>query len=256
VLFFVKESPLFLLSKSNNAEAFKIISTMARERKVSFSEEDQKEINGEISHKKNSKLKSNFSSLFSADYFLLTFLNLFICFICYSNMIGISYLVPKTIYELNQTEALTENQQLIIYGLIQLPNGIIGGLMTENKFFKRIRTIYINSFLCSIFYFLTYFFPDGLCYFSGFIMLFNSIAFGVAYIYVSEAFPTRIRDQAQSLISCISFCIGSFIPMFIDNVSQGHVLHHFYYLGISCAICSILSAFLPFDTMNRPLDQD
>ena len=254
MLIFVKESPIYLISINEYEQAFEIISKMASSKKIFFGPEDEREITGAISRKKNAKLHSYFSELFDKEYIVLTMLNLFISVICYTNMIAISYLVPKTIKELGNNLVFSEDEQLVIYGLIQLPNGIIGGYMSECKHFGRIRTIYINSFLCGFFYFLTFFCTDYLCYFSGMIMLFNSITFGVAYIYVSEAFPTKLRDQSQSFIQFLTFAIGSFSPIFIDNVSKGGAIYHYNYFGISCLVCSVLAFFLPFDTFNRPLD--
>jgi MFS family permease len=256
VIFFVKESPLFLLIKNRDEEAFHIIGIMAESKKIEFGEQQKRKIRESISGKKTANLQSKFTELFTKDYILLTILNLFISIICYTNMIAISYLVPKTINELKQTETFTENQQLLIYGIIQLPNGIVGGYLSENKYMGRVRTVYINSILCGVFYLLVYVFPEYLCFFSGVIMFFNSIAFGVAYIYVSESFPTKLRDQSQSFIQFLTFLIGSFSPMLIDNVNKGQAINHFIYFGISCFVCAVFAIFLPFDTIGRPLDDE
>jgi len=142
--------------------------------------------------------------------------------------------------------------QLLIYSLIQLPNGWIGGLMTESQLFGRKRTIWISSFLCALFYFIINYFPYYLCIYSGIIMLFNSIAFGAAFIYVSEIYPTNLRDQAQSLIQSFSFFIGSFAPFMIDYFYS----NSFILLAITCLICIVVTIFVGEETNMRPLDME
>ena len=81
---------------------------MAKEKQVLFRNDDKIVIKREIINKKSYKLESNFSLLFSTDYRKLTLINLFICLICYFNMIGIGYLVPKSIDELHQFDIFSE----------------------------------------------------------------------------------------------------------------------------------------------------
>ena len=210
----------------------------------------------DIQNKKNFSLKSDYKELFFPEYRWLTVLCLIINSICYLNMIGISYLVPKTIHQLKQTQIISENTQLIIFAIIQLPNGPVGGLMTESKLFGRKKTIIISSIFCAIFYVLIYINCSNLCYYAGIIMFFNSIAFGCSFVYVSEVFPTNIRDQAQSFIQFWSFLLGSWSPFFIDYVSIIDILSNNLYFGGTCILCGMIAIILPLDTLNRPLDDD
>lgn len=160
-------------------------------------------------------------------------------------------ITPKTISDKGkEILQMSFDTQLLIYSIIQLPNGWIGGLMTESKLFGRKKTIYISSLFCALFYFIINYFPFYIAIYAGIIMLFNSIAFGSAFIYVSEIYPTNLRDQAQSFIQCIAFLIGAFAPFMIDFFYAWA----FILLGISCLVCIVVAVFVGEETNMRPLD--
>ena len=43
----------------------------------------------------------------------------------------------------------------------------------------------------------------------GFLFFFNSVGYNLVFIYIAEAYPTKLRDQAQSLLQATAFLIGS-----------------------------------------------
>lgn len=245
------ESPLYLLNKNRAQEGFKILQQMGQRE---FTEEEKKDILDSISSKKNYKLKSDYRELFISEYIVLTISSLVICSICYLNMIGISYLIPKTLQSLKkEIYNVSYNTQIFIYGVIQLPNGFIGGFMTENHFFGRKKTILFSALMCAIFYFISAFWMKYVAIYAGMIMLFNSICFGCGFIYVTEVFPTNLRDQAQSFIQCFSFLLGSWSPFVVDAF-QFH--NSYIFFGITNLICVCVTFILPVDTLLRPLDED
>ena len=207
-----------------------------------------------IQKNKNFKLKSEYSELFTTDYKFLTITTLLICSICYLNLIGITYLIPKTLIDYkDKIYNISYNTQILIYGIIQIPNGIIGGLMTESTLFGRKKTILISGFGCCIFYIFSLIFIKYIAIFTGMIMLFNSICYGCIFMYVTEVFPTNLRDLAQSFIQMFSFFLGSWSPILV-----GILNHYFCYcaLGFTNIIIMILAILLPIDTLLRPLDED
>jgi MFS family permease len=262
ILFFCHESPLYLLNNNRDEEAFEILEKMSP-RQVSQNSPtltiaEKNKIKESIMKRKNYELTSNFRELFLPEYIKLTLESLLICSICYLNMIGATYLVPKAIQTLG--EAKTYNisyfTELIIYGSIQLPNGFIGGWMAESKLFGRRGTIWVSSVLCAFFYFISYYWPRYLGFYAGEIMLFNSIAFGCAFIYVSEVFPTKIRDHAQGFIQFFSFILGSWSPYMINYVKADNLMTNFLILGFTCLLCGIIAFCLRVETQSRPLDDD
>lgn len=255
LFFYSNESPLFLLNKNKEIEAFHIIDRMSRRKNINLTDDDKIRIKSSIVEKKNYNLNSNYRELFYKEYMHLTIGSLLICSICYLNMIGISYLVPKSIDTLGKkTYNISYNYQLLIYGCLQLPNGFIGGWMTESDLFGRKGTIMVSSVLCGVFYFIIYFWPKFLCFYAGEVMLFNSIAYGGAFIYVTEAFPTNLRDQAQSFIQFFSFLLGSWSPYLIHYLPN--ILDSYMILGITCIICAGFAHVLPIETKKRALDED
>lgn len=262
ILFFCNESPLYLLNNNRDEEAFEILEKMSSRHASPNSQTltiyEKNKIKESITKRKNYKLTSNFKELFNPDYIQITLESLLICSICYLNMIGATYLVPKAIQTLGEAKIynISYFTELIIYGSIQLPNGFIGGWMAESKLFGRRGTIWVSSVLCGIFYFISFFWPRYLGFYAGEIMFFNSIAFGCAFIYVSEVFPTKIRDHAQSFIQFISFIIGSWSPYMINFVKGYNLMTNFLILGITCLLCGFLAFCLRIETQSRALDDD
>lgn len=257
-IFYVEESPLYLINNehknhSNSSKAFKILKEMSEGKNVDFNEEVFNRIKFKAKSLEGFKLKSHYSELFHIDYLRLTICNIMLCTIFYFNMIGISYITPKTVNEKrDQILNISFDTQMLVYSIIQLPNGYLGGLMTESDFFGRKKTIWISSFICAMFYLIIHFLPYYLCFYAGGIMFFNSIGFGAAFIYVSEIYPTNLRDQAQSLIQCISFLIGAFAPFIIDYFYASS----FILLGVTCLVCLIVIVFVGEETHKRPLDYE
>jgi fucose permease len=245
------ESPLYLLNKNNKERGFIVIEFMSG--KI-LSDNEKIRIMESIQRNKNYKLKSQYSELFTTDYRFLTITTLLICSICYLNLIGITYLIPKTLIDYkDKIYNISYNTQILIYGIIQIPNGIIGGLMTESTLFGRKKTILVSGFGCVIFYILSIILIKYIAIFTGMIMLFNSICYGCSFMYVTEIFPTNLRDLAQSFIQMFSFFLGSWSPFLV-----GILNHYFCYcaLGITNIVIMFLAILLPVDTLLRPLDED
>ena len=251
IVFWGSESPLYLLNKNNTKKGFILIEYMMNRL---LTDNEKEKLMYSIKCKKNYKLSSSYSELFMKDYIFLTIGSLVICSICYLNMIGITYLIPKTLKDLgDKIYSISYYYEILIYGIIQLPNGFIGGFMTESKLFGRKATIWISASFCAIFYFMSIINMKYVAIYAGIIMLFNSISYGVAFIYISEIFPTNLRDNAQSFIQCFSFFLGSWSPFVIDyfsfNFSYG-------FFGVSNIIIVIIGFMLPIETHMRPLDED
>ena len=247
----ITESPLYLLNKNRQHEGFRILQRM---KQCTITEDEQQRVMQAITSKKNYKLKSHYKELFTKEYYKLTMLSLCICAICYLNMIGITYLIPKTLQNVNEVVySVSYGMQIFIYGVIQLPNGIVGGLMTESVALGRRITIWFSALMCAVFYFVSALWMKYVAIYGGIIMLFNSICFGCAFIYVTEVFPTNLRDIAQSFIQCFSFVLGSWSPLVV-NAIQYKV--SYVVLGVTNVVCVVLGVILPVDTLLRPLDED
>jgi len=97
-IFYVEESPIYLINNQNNNEknsekAFKILKEMCDANKTDFNERIFKSIEENARSLESFKLKSTYSELFYSNYARLTICNIFICTICYMNMVGISYVL-------------------------------------------------------------------------------------------------------------------------------------------------------------------
>ena len=247
----ITESPLYLLNKNRQHEGFRVLQRMKRS---AITEEEQQRVIQAITSKKNYKLKSHYSELFTKEYYKLTLLSLCICAICYLNMVGITYLIPKTLQNVSEVVySVSYGMQIFIYGVIQLPNGVIGGLMTESVALGRKITIWFSALMCGVFYFISAVWMKYVAIYGGIIMLFNSICFGCAFIYVTEVFPTNLRDIAQSFIQCFSFVLGSWSPLIVSALPYKA---SYVVFGVTNVLCVGLGMLLPVDTLLRPLDED
>jgi hypothetical protein len=251
IFFWGSESPLYLFNKNYVEDGYILIEYMTNQL---LTDEEKEKILKSIKLKKQYKIESKYSELFTPDYYFITLCCLVICSICHFNLIGITYLISKTLNYLEDNFYDIDYQtQMIIYGIIQLPNGFIGGIMTETQIFQRKKTIWISSLLCAIFYFLCIISIKSVGVFGGIIMLFNSICYNCSFLYVMEIFPTNLRDIAQSFIQCAAFFIGSLSPFFIGIFN--HYVSYFL-LGVSNIVIMMVSGMFPVDTYMRHLDSD
>jgi len=251
IFFWGSESPLYLFNKNYTEEGYVLLEYMTNQL---LTDEQKEKIVKSVKLKKFYKIESKYKELFSSDYYFITFCSLVICSICYFNLIGITYLISKTLnYLENNYYNIDYQTQMIIYGIIQLPNGFIGGFMTESLVFQRKKTIWVSALLCAIFYFLCIISIKSVGIFGGIIMLFNSICYNCAFLFVMEIFPTNLRDIAQSFIQCASFFLGSLSPLVIGFLN--HYVSYFL-LGVSNIIIMMVSGMFPVDTYMRHLDSD
>jgi MFS transporter, putative metabolite:H+ symporter len=250
--FKLEESPLYLLSKGQDALAFKLLEEMAHSKGLQLEEEERSMIKIQIAQNQKT---GTYSELFSNQYMKLTVLCLLVNLLGYLNLIALSYLIQKTFRLVNESKIASENILFVIYSVIQLPNGPVGGWMTESKYLKRKNTMVISQAICTIFYIISFFVVKWVSLFSGIIMFFNSICFGCSLIYVSEVYPTYLRDHAQSFIQSIVFLSGSFVPYLIEILAgKDSIMYNYIWLGASCVIGSIFSFLLPIETYQMPLD--
>lgn len=254
--FFVEESPIMLFSEGKDKRAFVLLSRLCLRSGLNFTEEDKRILILERESNQVFTINSSFIELFSNKFRKLTIICLIICVVSYLNMIASTYLAPVALEKLaGRTIEMSSESQLLIFGLVQCPNGIFGAYMSESKLFARKRTMWVSAIICSFFYFLIVLFPYLFCVEIGFVLFFNSVGFGVIYIYIAEAFPTKLRDQAQSFLQTIGYIVGSWAPYFIFSF-QDHIETNFIVFGCTYILCFIATFFLPFETKDRPLDFD
>ena len=63
--------------------------------------------------------------------------------------------------------------------------------------------------------------------------------------------PTKLRDQAQSLLQATAFLIGSWGPFLIYEFNDQYQIN-VTVLGLLYVFCGLVTIFLPFETREEP----
>ena len=248
------DSPSYLLQKSHNNIAIEILEKMARCNNIIIENIEKENIIKEVKEIEKCHNKSSYSELFKKDFMMITILCIIIFLVFSFNFFGICYLAPLTFKYIPESKFFSENTNLLIYGLVQIPNGLIGGLMTESKCLKIKMTMFVCSLLCGLFYFLSFFDINLLCFCSGMIFFFSSISLGCSFIYVIEVYPTYLVDHAQSLIQFFTY-LSYWSPYLIDYSIKFSLKNNYAYFGISCLVSGILVILLPLDRNKKALQK-
>lgn len=255
LIYFIQDSPIFLFSVNKDERAYRMLYNMCKNAKIPFGDNEIYLLRVEKEKNKNFSIQSNFSELFSKKFRWLTIINLVICLVSYFNMIAANVLLPLGFEKLNGKTDMNFENILLIFGFVQLPASFVGAIMTESNVFARKRTMWVTALLCGVVYILIIILPQYFAIHIGFIYFFNNIGYNVVYIYIAEAFPTRLRDQAQALIQFISFSIGAWSPFFI-YLFQDPLQVCLGMLSATYIICFVFTIFLPFETKDRVLDEE
>lgn len=257
LIFFVKDSPEFLLISNKKEEAFQLIQEMIHQsskkgtasgisaerdqcliQKFELSAEEKENIAKEITD--NKKEGSLFLHLFNKKYCLTTLMLLLIHIIMFLSMTACNFLILLTLREFkSQTLHFSEKTQAFLFGAILMPSGLIGGIITQSKLFSLKATSYLSSFFAGVVSLLIFFFPSFFCFEISLFLILNNINMNVLYIYIAEIYEYELKDVAQSYIHNLAFLIGSFGP-FIISIIENRVGLYYTYLIVS------ISAFINF----------
>jgi MFS family permease len=161
--------------------------------------------------------------------------------------------------EVNANNARYLNRQdgVFVMGFyfIYFIGNLIGGCISEIHFLGRRRTIMLAFFfvftMCAVAVFWKFFIPLNILSF-----FFVHICMAALNSYSSEIYPTRLRDTAIGFFYFINRMFG-FIAHLITLLFQDYYrfsIHQEITAFALSVIGFILSYYLPFDTVQRPLD--
>ncbi len=267
ILFYIRDSPIYLFSKSKDFEGFIILAKMAKDKDVEFVESDKHIIKRDLINRNNYILKYNFFELAKSEYILITTICFCTHICCLFNLSSITPLLQRS---LDFVDNITRNEEddprykdidspLLICFIISLGSGILAYYLSKANMFKKRKGLLCTQFLSAIISFslLIFQYRTVIIYMTGVLTLLNYACFQIIVIYIAEVFPTRLRDYAQSFIFFFSFLTSSFIPYFIYNIEQGsNVINRYIIFGVLSICGMFFSFFIKIETYNRPLDQD
>ena len=276
--FMLNDSPRNLIIKSMNSENF-----LDREAKIkealiilnnmnrsSLSQIEEQKLVNELYNSSSNKKETNssFRELFSKKYLRTTYIGIFIFFVYSCGYFGFYIISTLTLEILNQKEnekilekyRKNSNKDIIIsqiyISFFDLIGSFVGGSLAEIRFIGRKGVIWIFLLVSAI-----TLIPS--CYSVTFFNIFFTISItsGAIYgdmliTYISEIFPTKLRDISSSFF-LTSHRVSGFISQFLYLALFKINYKIPFYFGSLLNIIGVITIFmLPYESIGKPLDYE
>ncbi|XP_032885144.1 solute carrier family 22 member 5-like [Amblyraja radiata] len=242
---FIPESPRWLLSKGRVKEAESIIRFMAKKNGITppavlFTDDELENI-------QNKQLKSvPFSQLIkSRNILVITVISILLWMIIAIGYYGLSLNVPN----------LHGNDYLncFLFGAIEIPSYIASWLLLR-KCPRRLSHAGILALSGGVLLFMNLI-PSNLSILSTVLVLIgkmgNTWAYSMIYVYISELYPTPLRNTGVG-VSSMGSRTGSIISPYIVLLGSYQEILPFIVMGVLMVFSGIVVLFLP-ETFNIPL---
>jgi hypothetical protein len=257
----------FYEREANISEAITILNDMNKSKLSQI--EEQKLVNELYnSSTNNTNVDSSFKELFSKKYIKTTYIGIFIFFVYSCGYFGFYIISTLTLEILNKkenekiidTENKNSNRDIIIsqiyIAFFDLLGSFVGGSLAEIKFIGRKGVIWIFMLLSAV-----TLIPS--CYSVSLYNIFFTISItsGAIYgdmliTYISEIFPTKLRDISSSFF-LTSHRISGFLSqfLFLGLFKINYKLPFFF--GSLLNIVGVMTIFmLPYESIGKPLDYE
>jgi putative MFS transporter len=284
ISFFIFESPKFYMATKKYEKAFNGLDRMLnyknkpgltqeeKEQMIKHNEEGKKE---EKSGNNNLEIKTEFRTLIKREYLWLTIKICVIFYICSFVYYGVVYVLPQTMEEVIKRngqqlfdtnnknnsiipENIDDNEEmyrgLIFSALAEIPSTFITGYLANMVILGRkgsmgygfIFTV-LSAILCALFL-------NNLGIFASLLKFAINVPFGVIYIYVSEAYPTKIRSLAIGVSNSFTRLGGITTPLFSQLAFSFSLSLPFVLFSLVSIIGAIFSFILPFETLGKSIN--
>jgi len=244
-----------------------------------------------MENERDEEIKPEFKTLLKKKYLFLTILCCLIFYVCSFVYYGLIYILPQTIIYVdpdeisnktsknysvnfnssnsstfqnatNQTlQKLIEEENedemykgVILSALSEIPATFLTGYIGNIPFLGRKGSMLygfilsgISSILCSIF-------MKNLTIFATALKFAINIPFGVIYLYVSEAFPTKIRTISLGVTNSFNRLGGISTPIISELAFSSQANNPYKIYALTCFLAAIFSYILPFETLGRTIN--
>jgi MFS family permease len=276
--FFYRESPRILFTKGEFEKGWTELTEIAQGSTFQLNDKHKYALLKSINEGKNDlhlNENSNFfqilASLFSARnirlFSLLALIwisNVLIIFTNYNSLPKILIITTpgntsnlphqQNNFSLNDSNKIMKD--LFIANLIPIPGEILAGVLTSMPLFGRKNTIILGFFIGCVSSVLMFSNQNNLSFYSSLISLSNILSFNIAKLYTVEAFYTNERDIAYGFINFSSRVASVFVPYIVNIALAFTTFGPCYFIAVICLFGIFASYLLPFDTFNKPLDND
>ena len=254
---FYTDSPRNYIINGKNEEAINILKRMKKNDDF-FTEEIKRDIYNSVPPKTISNFSlSNYKEVFKHGMFTTGVLLLFICFNGTMINDGFQLVLNLILEKVKQSDKSAHTRTIlmenIIINSIALPSNLIVGAFTEFKILGRKYTQSIGFFIMGMVMIPVIINPNFASTFFIFFMFFTCIT-NMVNVYVSEVYPTKIRDWALGMIQGSGY-LGSFIAQYLFvYLNDLNVYYCPILFFITCTLNGFLCSCLKVEPMGKPLD--
>ena len=254
---FYTDSPRNFIINGKRNEAIKILKKMKKDDKY-FTDEIKKEIYQSVPPKTVSDFSlMNYKEVFEHGMFMTGILLLFICFNGTMINDGFQLVLNLILEKVKQSDKSAHTRTVLMENItinsIALPSNLIMGAFAEFKILGRRNTQSIGYILMGLVMIPVIINPNTASTFFIFFMFFTCIT-NMVNVYVSEVYPTKIRDWALGMIQGSGY-LGSFIAqylfVYLNDLSVYYCPILFFVICILNGICCMM---LTVEPMGKPLD--
>jgi len=256
--FFIHESPRYFLASKQFDKAFESLDKIFSYStiKVVFTEEMKKRIIEEESL----TIEANYSSLLDKKYLKLTIQMCFTFLILSFSYYGTIYILPQLMLAENTKTMNTKDSQskmydgLIISAFAELPSVVLCAYIANVKLLGRIKSMSIGFAFASISASLCAFYLQHLNIFSSLYKFMLDIPYNIIYVYVLEAYPTKIRSISFGTCYMFNRIGGIITPICAQFLFAIHTSGPFLFYAFLALGGVFLTAYLPFETLDREIE--
>ena len=254
-LYFIPESPRWLMQKSNSKEAFRVLQI------INGTDIAKMEI-AAMEQPLNADLSTTFKDVFSPKHRKVIFIGIGLCVFQQFTGINIIMYYAPLIFEKAGLSINAAIFQTVSIGLINLIFTIIAMRLIDR--IGRKPLLLIGSFVMAIALFMLSwtFFNTAVSSFLRivFILVFIgafALTWGpVMWVLVSEIFPNRVRGKAMSVavvfLWASNFLITLLFPIFLEKIGGGNT---FVFYGIIVALSFIFTLKYVPETKGKELEE-
>lgn len=254
---FYTDSPRNYIINGKYDDAINILKRMKKNDEF-FTEEIKREIYNSVPPKTISDFSlSNYKEVFEHGMFTTGVLLLFICFNGTMINDGFQLVLNLILEKVKQSDKSAHTRTIlmenIIINSIALPSNLIVGAFTEFKILGRKYTQSVGFFIMGTVMIPVIINPNYASTFFIFFMFFTCIT-NMVNVYVSEVYPTKIRDWALGMIQGSGY-LGSFIAQYLFvYLNDLNVYYCPILFFVICTLNGILCSMLVVEPMGQPLD--
>lgn len=162
------------------------------------------------------------------------------------------FLNDFTLDELKAQEAEDEMYKgVILSALSEIPSTLLAGYIGNIPFLGRKGSMYYGFILSGISSILCAIYMKHLSIYATALKFAIDIPFGVIYLYVTEAFPTKIRSISLGVTNSFNRLGGISTPILSQLAFSKSANNPYKIYAVLCFVGALLSYLLPFETFGR-----